>query len=78
MRADLAKRIRPFRGMHRFLPMLMRLEGARVFEIPVNHRPRIRGNSNYSNWRRGIEGFQDLLAVRWMIKRHISIDGDIS
>jgi len=78
MRADLAKRIRPFRGMHRFLPMLMRLEGARVFEIPVNHRPRIRGNSNYSNLRRGIEGFQDLLAVRWMIKRHISIDGDIS
>jgi len=78
MRADLAKRIKPFRGMHRFLPTLMRLEGARVFELPVNHRPRTRGVSNYSNWRRGIEGFQDLLAVRWMIKRHVSIVGDFS
>jgi len=76
MRADLAKRIKPFRGMHRFLPTLVRLEGGRVFEVPVNHRPRIRGVSNYSNWRRGIEGFQDLLAVRWMIKRHVSIAGD--
>jgi len=69
MRADMLKRIRLFTGLHRFLPTLMRLEGARVIEVKVNHRPRLHGTSNYSNWRRGIEGFQDVLAVRWMIHR---------
>ena len=65
MRADMLKRIRMFRGLHRFLPTLMRLEGARVMEIPVNHRPRLHGVSKYTNWRRGIEGFLDVLAVKW-------------
>jgi len=73
MRADMLKRIKIYRGMHRFLPTLMRLEGARVLEMPVNHRPRLHGVSKYSNLRRGIEGFQDLLAVRWMLKRHIPL-----
>ena len=78
MRAGLAKKIPMFRGMHRFLPMLMRLEGARVIEAPVNHRPRTRGTSNYSNLSRAIEGFSDLLAVRWMARRHLPDDGDFS
>ncbi len=69
MRADMLKQIRLFKGLHRFLPTLMRLEGARVIEVKVNHRPRRHGESKYSNWRRGIEGFSDVLAVRWMIKR---------
>ena len=78
MKADMLKNIKMFRGLHRFLPTLMRLEGARVFEMPVNHRHRKFGVSKYTNLRRGIEGFQDLLAVRWMIKRHVRIDGNVS
>jgi len=78
MRADILKNIKMFRGLHRFLPTLMRLEGARVFEMPVNHRQRKFGVSKYTNLRRGIEGLQDLLAVRWMIKRHVRIDGNLS
>lgn len=78
MRADLLKEIKMFRGLHRFLPTLMRLEGARVIEVPVNHRYRQFGVSKYTNLRRGVEGFQDLLAVRWMIKRHVRIDGEKS
>jgi dolichol-phosphate mannosyltransferase len=72
MRASMVKRIRMFRGLHRFLPTLMRLEGARVIEVKVNHRPRLRGKSKYSNLRRGIEGFHDVLAVRWMIRRNLA------
>jgi dolichol-phosphate mannosyltransferase len=53
----------------------MRLEGAKVIELPVNHRHRKFGVSKYTNLRRGVEGFQDLMAVRWMIKRHVRIDG---
>ena len=73
MRADMVKKIKMFRGLHRFLPTLMRLEGAKVMEMPVNHRPRLHGVSKYNNWRRGIEGFQDVLAVQWMQKRSLKI-----
>jgi dolichol-phosphate mannosyltransferase len=74
MDAARLKRIRPFRGFHRFLPTLMRLEGARVIEVKVNHRPRLHGVSNYTNLRRGIEGLYDGIAVRWMIRRHLKIE----
>ncbi|MDD4456515.1 MAG: glycosyltransferase family 2 protein [Syntrophotalea acetylenica] len=73
MEAAKVKRIKLFRGLHRFLPTLMRLEGARVIEVPVNHRARLCGHSKYSNLSRGIEGFYDVIAVRWMIKRHLKV-----
>jgi len=76
MRAEMLKEIKMYRGLHRFLPTLMRIEGARVIEVPVNHRHRQFGISKYTNLRRGLEGFQDLLAVCWMIKRHVRIDGE--
>lgn len=72
MRARMLKRIPIFRGLHRFLPTLMRLEGARVVEVKVNHRPRVHGISKYSNLKRGVEGLYDVIAVRWMIKRHLN------
>jgi dolichol-phosphate mannosyltransferase len=75
MRADMLKRIKMFRGLHRFLPTLMRMEGARVIEVKVNHRPRVHGVSKYGNYRRAIEGFHDLLAVRWMLQRYVDIRG---
>ena len=59
-----------FRGMHRFLPALMAMAGARIEEIPVNHRPRAAGQSKYTNWGRLKETFWDLWAVRWMQKRY--------
>ena len=73
MRADMLKRIKMFRGLHRFLPTLMRMEGARVVEVKVGHRPRIHGVSKYTNYRRAIEGFYDLLSVRWMLRRYVDI-----
>lgn len=74
MNAAMLKRIRMYKGLHRFLPTLMRLEGARVIEVKVNHRARLFGESKYTNLRRGIEGFYDVLAVRWMQSRHLSIE----
>lgn len=58
-----------FRGMHRFLPALMAMEGARIGELPVAHRPRAAGKSKYTNWGRLRETLWDLWAVRWMQKR---------
>jgi dolichol-phosphate mannosyltransferase len=72
MNAEMALRIPMFTGMHRFLPTLMRMQGAKVTEIAVNHRPRLHGVSKYGIWDRAVAGSCDLLAVRWMQKRHCS------
>ena len=59
-----------FRGMHRFIPALLAMAGARITEIPVNHRPRTAGKSKYTNRGRLKETLGDLWAVRWMQKRY--------
>lgn len=69
MRASSLTRIKLFRGGHRFLPSLLAMEGARVIELPVSHRPRRNGASNYGVGRRLIAGSVDLLAVVWMKRR---------
>ena len=61
-----------FDGMHRFLPTLVRWNGARLAEIPVNHRPRLHGTAKYGIGNRLLRALADLLAVRWMRTRWIS------
>ena len=58
-----------FKGMHRFLPTLFKIEGHTVTEIAVSNNPRFAGQSNYGVWNRLFASFYDLLAVRWMKKR---------
>lgn len=58
-----------FKGMHRFLPTLFKIEGHTVTEIPVRHNPRHAGQAHYGVWNRLFASFYDLLAVRWMKKR---------
>lgn len=74
MRRDLLLRIPRFKGMHRYLPTLMKLEGASVAEMPVNHRERHAGVSKYSNWQRALVGIRDLLGVRWLQDRHFGYE----
>ena len=64
-------RIKLYTGLHRFLPTLLKLEGARVVQVPVNHRPRFRGTAKYHLWNRLLGPLIDLFAVRWMQKRHM-------
>jgi dolichol-phosphate mannosyltransferase len=58
-----------FDGMHRFLPTLVRMQGGRIGEQPVNHRPRQGGRSKYGVLDRLFRGLRDLLGVRWLIAR---------
>ena len=51
-----------FGEMHRFIPALLRIKGFKVGELIVNHRPRMSGKTKY-NWRRGIKGFIDMIAL---------------
>jgi dolichol-phosphate mannosyltransferase len=60
-----------FDGMHRFLPTLLRMEGFRVRETAVGHRPRRHGRSKYGIGNRLMPSFLDLLAVRWMKRRKL-------
>ena len=71
MRSRYVKRVKLFRGMHRFLPTLMRMEGARITEMPVAHRSRRHGESKYGIGNRAFVGFMDVLAVRWMQSRAV-------
>jgi len=60
-----------FDGMHRFLPTLVRWNGARIAEIPVGHRPRRFGVAKYGIGNRLWRTLADLWAVRWMRRRWI-------
>ncbi|MCX7825854.1 MAG: glycosyltransferase family 2 protein [Verrucomicrobiae bacterium] len=62
-------KVKLYRGMHRFLPTLFKMEGYTVTEIPVSNNPRFAGQSKYGVWNRLFKSFHDLLAVRWMKKR---------
>ncbi len=60
-----------YKGMHRFMPTLVKMEGFRVIEIPITHHPRRFGKSKYTTLNRMWSAFIDLLAVKWMKTRHI-------
>lgn len=68
-RKEALDRLKLYRGMHRFLPTLLKMEGYRVREMPVGHRARAHGDSKYGIGNRLVPSFVDLLAVRWMKKR---------
>ena len=58
-----------FDHMHRFLPALALRAGAAVLSEPVNHRPRLRGASNYGTLDRLAVSIFDLLGVAWLQRR---------
>ncbi|HLJ65009.1 MAG TPA: dolichol-phosphate mannosyltransferase, partial [Stellaceae bacterium] len=58
-----------FDHLHRFLPALVKREGGTVVSVPVNHRPRERGVSNYGTFDRLWVGITDLLGVMWLQRR---------
>ncbi len=58
-----------FNGFHRFVPTLLRLQGYRVVEFQVGHRPRSAGVSKYGIHNRLWRGLRDCLAMRWYRRR---------
>ncbi len=70
-RAEHLRAVPMLAGMHRFLPTLLAMAGARKTEIPVNHRPRLHGQPKYNISNRLWRALADLFAVRWMQRRWI-------
>ncbi len=60
-----------YNGMHRFLPTLVKMEGFRVVEVPVHHRPRLAGKAKYGVLNRVFRALRDAFAVRWMQSRTV-------
>ena len=65
MRAEIAKELQLYGELHRFIPALAADVGARVIEIPVNHRPRTTGRSKYG-LSRTLRVLLDLLTVKFL------------
>lgn len=68
-RRDVFLELPYFDHMHRFLPALVQRCGGRVVSVPVHHRPRERGVSNYGTLDRLLVGIVDLAGMLWLLRR---------
>ncbi len=77
MTREVAKGLRLYGEMHRFIPALANEMGARIVEVPVNHRERRFGTTKYGI-SRTIRVILDLLTVKFLLgysKRPIHLFG---
>jgi len=68
-RGDVLRRISLYGELHRFIPALMRMEGAAIAELPVQHHARRFGQSKY-NLTRTFRVIMDLTTIR-LLMRHL-------
>lgn len=62
-----------FKNFHRFFPTLFMYAGFRLTDLPVEHRPRAGGTTNYTTLKRLADGIFDLVGVYWLRKRWIRL-----
>ena len=72
MRRECVSTLLPFKGMHRFIPALVKAAGYRLVEVPVNHRPRRFGQSKYGLGNRALRATIDMFGVRWLLSRRLN------
>jgi glycosyltransferase involved in cell wall biosynthesis len=72
MRRECVRTLIPFKGMHRFIPALVKGAGYRLVEVPVNHRPRRFGKSKYGLRNRALRATIDMFGVRWLLSRQVN------
>jgi glycosyltransferase involved in cell wall biosynthesis len=65
MDGELARSLRLYGEMHRFIPALIDDQGGRIAEMPVRHRPRVAGESKYGI-SRTLRVFLDLVTVKFL------------
>lgn len=74
MKKECREALVPFRGMHRFIPALIRAAGYSLVEMEANHRPRHAGESKYGGgMKRAIPATEDMFGVKWLNSRRFTI-----
>lgn len=63
---ELAKNLNLYGDMHRYTPVLGKMNGAKISEIAINHRPRLHGVSKYGA-KRLLRGLFDLITVSFLM-----------
>jgi dolichol-phosphate mannosyltransferase len=71
MRRECVTALVPFKGMHRFIPALVKAAGYLLVEIPVNHRQRRFGQTKYGLGNRAVRATVDMFGVRWLLSRRL-------
>lgn len=66
-RKDIAKGLSLYGELHRFIPVLASLQGARITQVAVKHHPRIHGASKY-NLNRTFKVISDLMLMVFLRK----------
>jgi glycosyltransferase involved in cell wall biosynthesis len=66
IRLDVVQNLRLYGEMHRFIPAVASWMGVKVAEVPVNHRPRTRGQSKYGIGRT-VRVLLDLFTVKFLL-----------
>jgi glycosyltransferase involved in cell wall biosynthesis len=64
--AEVVRHLRLYGELHRFIPALAAMSGAKVEELAVNHRPRTRGTSKYGI-SRTVRVVLDLITVKFLL-----------
>ncbi|WP_299226528.1 glycosyltransferase [uncultured Psychroserpens sp.] len=72
IKAEYAKQIPLFKGLHRFLPAMVLLQNGTIIQIPVRHFPRIAGKSKFGLSNRLLGPLTDCFAYLWMKKKYIN------
>lgn len=66
-RKEVVQSVSLYGELHRYIPVLAKMEGFRVTEIPVTHHPRTSGKSKYGAGRM-FKGFFDLITVLFLAR----------
>jgi glycosyltransferase involved in cell wall biosynthesis len=71
IKAEKAKAIPMFNGLHRFLPAMILLQKGKIKQVPVRAFPRVAGKSNFHLWNRLVGPLSDCFAYVWMKRKYI-------
>lgn len=72
IRTEYAKKIPMFKGLHRFLPAMILLQGGRIKQVPIRHYPRVAGTAKFGLRNRLIKPLMDCFGYLWMKKNYIN------
>ena len=72
IKTSFAKKIPMFRGIHRFLPAMILLQGGKIHQVPVRHYPRMAGKAKFGFFNRLFGPLMDCFAYLWMKNKYIN------